>query len=270
MNLVRDVIRSFFRHDDFDLAAHISFYSLLSLIPLAMIMASIAGFILGNTRGIADEMARGILDVLPMVEKQFTANLHSLLDQRSSLGVVGLLFLFFIATLLVSSLERALGIVFQSVKRRNFFHSRLVGIGLICIISLLFFVPTMAQVFEGVLSRYGFHFPLMMVINGKLYVVLVAFLSYVVTVVVIPNHKVFLRYAVIGGLIFAGGMVLAKFFFRWYMTFALTRYNLIYGSLTAVVSLVVWIYYLALVMLIASEVVAAVQRSRRPDEEVSR
>lgn len=246
----------------FDLAAQISFYALLSLIPLVMLMASLTGFILGNTQGVVEEMARGILDVIPLVQEEFTANVRSLLEQRHSLGIVGIFFLLSIATMLVASIERAFDTIFQSVHRRNFFHSRLVGILLIFTISLLFFVPTMAEILEGALSRFGFHFPLIAMVQGKAYFLLVSFLSYVVTALVIPNHKVFLRYAACGGVIFAGGIALAKFLFRWYMVVAFTRYNIIYGSLTAVVLFVVWIYYVSVILLMATEAAAVLQLRR--------
>ena len=43
------------------------------------------------------------------------------------------------------------------------------------------------------------------------------------------------------------------------MVFAIQRYNIIYGSLTAVVLLVVWIYYLTVLMLLSAEFVATMQ-----------
>ncbi|MBI4126723.1 MAG: YihY/virulence factor BrkB family protein, partial [Deltaproteobacteria bacterium] len=69
-------------------------------------------------------------------------------------------------------------------------------------------------------------------------------------------------YAAIGGVIFAGGIALAKFLFRWYMVVAFTRYNIIYGSLTAVVLFVVWIYYVSVILLMATEAAAVLQGRR--------
>lgn len=261
-NFVVAVVRSYFQHHGPHLAAIISFYALMSLVPLMMIMASLAGYFLGGAEGIVEKIVSGFVGVVPAAEEELTANLHSLMHQKSSLGIVGSFFLLFIATLLVGSLEHALDTVFQSVRRRNFLHSRLVGIGLIAAASLFFFMPTGGNILDAFFQRYGMNVPLLAAMNDWGFFFLIAFLAYVVTVVIIPNHTVFLRYAVIGGLLFAGGIAVAKSLFRWYLEISISRYNVIYGSLTVVVTLVLWIYSLSVVMLLASEVVALLQTRR--------
>lgn len=262
MKFIVQIIKSFFKDDCLNLAANISFCGLLSIIPVAMVMVSIAGHFLGGSRDAFRQIVAVASDVLPIGRDHFVANLQSILDQRSSLGIVGVVFLIFIATILVGSIERALDSVFKSVGKRNFLHSRLLGIALIFWVTLLFALPTMAQILEGLLVRFGFHFPLSDLMSGRVFFVLIAFLAYVMTIVIIPNGKVYIRYATIGGIVFAAGIGIAKFIFRWYMLFAMSRYNVIYGSLTAAVLLVVWVYYLAVVMLLSAELVAAMQSQK--------
>lgn len=262
MRLIGNIFRNFFRDDCLNLAANISFGALLAIIPIGMMMVSIAGYFLGGSAEAYGRVVAMATNLLPVGRETFEANLQSILEQRGSLGIVGVGFLVFIATFLTSSIEHALDIVFKAVKRRNFFHSRLLGIALIFWITLLFSLPTMAQVLEGLLARTGFNFPLSEIMAGKWFFFLVAFLAYVMTVVVIPNPKVYVRYAAVGGLFFAVGIGVAKLLFRWYMLFAIDRYNIIYGSLTAVVLLVVWIYYLAVVLLFTAELVAEMQARR--------
>lgn len=259
MKVLSSVFKSFFGDDCLNLAANISFCALLAIIPIAMMMVSIAGYFLGGSQDALQKITAIAGNILPVGKEIFTANLQSILDQRSSLGIVGIVFLVFIATLLVASIERSLDIIFKSVRKRNFFHSRLLGVALIFWITLLFALPTMAQILEGLLERYGFGFPLSDLMEGKAFFILIAFLAYIMTVVVVPNQKVYIRYAAAGGLLFALGIGAAKFIFRWYMLFAMQRYNIIYGSLTAVVLLVIWIYYLSVVILFSAELVAALQ-----------
>ncbi|MFA4875106.1 MAG: YihY/virulence factor BrkB family protein [bacterium] len=262
LRFIGRVIHSFFLDDCLNYAANISFCALLAIIPIAMIMVSIAGYFLGSSQGALDRIIQLATDVLPVGREAFVANLQSVLDQRASLGIAGIVFLLFIATILVAAIERALDAIFRTPSRRNFFHSRLVGIALIVGATVLFSLPAMAQILEGLLQRYGFGFPLSDFMSGKAYLFLVAFLTYVMTIVVIPNRRIYIRYAAIGGIIFSVGIVVAKLIFRAYMIFALQRYNIIYGSLTAVVLLVVWIYYLSVVVLLSAEFVAAMQEAR--------
>jgi membrane protein len=263
MTFIGSIFRSFFRDDCLNLAANISFCALLALIPIAMMMVSIAGYFLGGSQDALGRIVEVAVGILPMGRETFVANLESILDQRGSLGIVGIGFLVFIATILVASIERALDIVFKTTRRRHFLHSRLLGVALIFWVTLLFSLPSMAQILEGLFARFGFNFPLAAFMTAKVFFILVAFLAYIMTVVIVPNRRVHIRYALLGGLVFAVGLGLAKFLFRAYMLFALSRYNIIYGSLTAAVLLVVWIYYLALVLLIAAEFVAGLEE-RRP------
>lgn len=259
MKFIGDILKSFLKDDCMNLAANLSFCALLALIPIGMMMVSIAGYFLGGSQDAVIKITELAANILPVGRELFVANLESILEQRSSLGIVGIVFLVFIATILMSSIEHSFDTVFKTAKRRNFLHSRLLGIALIFWVTLLFSLPTVVQILEGLFQKYGFNFPLLSFMTDKMFFVLVAFLAYLMTVVIIPNHKVYVRYALPGALFFAIGIGIAKFIFRWYMMLAMQRYNIIYGSLTAVVLLVVWIYYLAVVGLLAAELVAALQ-----------
>jgi membrane protein len=234
----------------------------MSLIPIGIIMISIAGFFLGASNEAFVRIVQLANDVIPVGKELFIANLESIQEQRASLGIVGLVFLLFISTLLVASVERALDSVFDTPSRRNFFHSRLLGVAVIFWITLLFSLPTMVGILEGLLNQYGFHFPLSHLTSGRIYYMLVSFLAYLMVIVVVPNRKVFIRYAVVGGVFFAVGLIVAKFIFSTYVSYAINRYNLIYGSLTAAVIYVLWIYYLAALMLLSAEIVATIQERR--------
>lgn len=263
MRLVGRIIKSFLDDECFAHSSGIAFCAILALIPMIMIMMSVTGYFLGAQVEIFKQVVDTIVGILPIGREMFVDNLQSILDQKSSFGIVGIVTLLFTATILVSSIERVLDIIFRTVKRRNFFHSRLVGIALIFGITLLFFIPTMIKVFEGLLNRFGFSIPFSGLITADVFVFVISFFSFVVGIVIIPNQKVYIRYAVIGGIVFSLGLGAARLFFGWYMAFALARYNLIYGSFTAAILLIMWIYYLSNILLLSAEIVAQVQAKRR-------
>ena len=68
---------------------------------------------------------------------------------------------------------------------------------------------------------------------------------------------------------FAPGIIIARWIFRTFMDLSMTRYNVIYGSLTAAIVLIMWIYYLALTALISSEVVSSIQKHRHEKKKLS-
>lgn len=270
MKIIAAVFKSFFRDDCLNMAENLSFCALLAIIPIGMIMVSIAGYFLGGASEAVNGIINFVSDAMPIGRDQFVANLQAVMDQRSSLSIFGVLFLIFIAMILMASVERSFNVIFKSAGKRNFFHSRLLGIAVIFWVTLIFSLPTMSQILEGLFNRYGFDFPLSWLMSGKIYFLLVAFLAYVMTVVVIPNQKVYFRYAAVGAVFFALGINAARVIFQSYMIFAFNRYNIIYGSLTAVVTMIVWIYYLSVVTLLSAELVAVLQSGRafhRADED---
>jgi CRP-like cAMP-binding protein len=54
-------------------------------------------------------------------------------------------------------------------------------------------------------------------------------------------------------------MEIAKHFFTWYVS-NYTRYNVIFGSLETVVILVIWVFYVALILLFCAELISSYQR----------
>jgi membrane protein len=259
MRILGSVLKSFYQDQCLAMSESIAFCALLALIPIGMVTVSIAGYFLGGSEHAFASIVGIASDILPVGRKEFLDNLQSILDKRSTLSIYGVFFLVLVSTLLMSSIERALGVIFKSQTRRNFFHSRLLGIALIFWITLLFSLPSMIRILETLLYDYGFVFPLSIIVTGKAYFFLVAFLAYVMTIVIVPNGKVYLRYAAFGGALFAAGIVEARMLFQWYISASMDRYNVIYGSLTAVVTMVLWIYYLAVLLLLSAEVVSVIQ-----------
>jgi len=242
------------------LAANISFFAVLSLIPLLMITMSVAGYVLGSSQELFGQIVSTVIDILPRGQEELSANLDNIVSNRSSVGGFGVVFLLFIASLLFTSLEHAMDRIFQSVKKRNFFHSRILSVLLVFGVVFVIFMPTMVSLFQSVLERYHVVVPLGDVATNKWFFGLLMIGAFVAAVVIIPNHRVYFRYAIAGGVFFAVGISIAKFLFRWYIAYSFDRYNVIYGSLTVLVVTVIWLFYIANILLIASELVAVLQR----------
>ncbi|MDP2599253.1 MAG: YihY/virulence factor BrkB family protein [Deltaproteobacteria bacterium] len=270
MRTVTAIVKNFFRHDCLYLATNISFCGLLSLIPMILIAVSITGFLLGSSNDIYQQLVSAIVDLLPQGKDFLMNNLREVVGQRHSLGVLGAVMLLFIASILFGAMERSLDIIFESEKRRNFLHSRLVAIGMIMLVSLFFFMPTIADLLTRGLVRFGFYFPLGDIVRGKIFLVLFTFFAFVAIVVIVPHHKVRFRYAAFGGLFFAFGVWVARLWFRWYMVKAFSQYNVIYGSITAMILLLLWFYYVSNILLFSAEIVSYLQQRHRHSEGKAR
>lgn len=250
------------RHDCHHLAAYIAFYAFFAAIPMLMLIAAVAGYLLGNAEEAYQGLIFAIVNFIPEGADLLLSNLESLINSWPQLGLWSLFLLFFFATLLFSTLESALNKIFASERKRNFLHSRLIAIVLILLISLLFFLPTLFNFLAIALKGMGLSFYENTLMQAALFQTLFAFISFLLICVIVPNRKVWIRYALIGGALFTVSLLMAKHIFAWYLQYAFVQYNIIYGSLTAIMVLMIWVYYLIMIFLIATEVVAYMQRKK--------
>ena len=77
---------------------------------------------------------------------------------------------------------------------------------------------------------------------------------------VVPHREMRAKEIFVGAVLFGAFTLLARALFRWYMSWALERYAFVYGSLTVLVILVLWIYYWSLLFVFCAEVVSALQQ----------
>ncbi len=260
MNIIKSLFSSYRDHELNSLAANISFFAILSIIPLLMITTSVAGFVLGGSETLVGEIIESVTSILPKGGNQLARSLNGIIAVKSGLGWTGIFALLFASTLLFSSIEKSLDKVFEAEKRRNYFHSKLIAVLFLFVVAILFFLPTMVHFFETALMHYHIGVPLSAIAKSRFFFGILSMISFIAAVIIIPNHHVQFRFAAAGGVLFAVGLVVAKLVFTWYIAHSFNRYSIVYGSLAVLVVTVLWIYYLANVLLVASEFVAVLQR----------
>lgn len=258
--VLRLALREFILDDGINLAAGLSFFAILSLIPLVLIVISLLGHFLGKSDLLFEQISVWVLNTLPSVQPEFIEFLRSLVDKKLTSGWIGIAFLFFVASLLFTNIEHILDKILKSSRKRNFWHSRALSIGLILVTGLFFFVPYFLKMLmdqlptnEPVIEFFG-------VFQGNLIYFIVHGLVFILLLRFVPNESMRMRNIFQGGLLFAVLIVAARNFFRWYMGVALDRYHFIYGSLTVLVLLILWIYYLSVLFVFCGEVVSALQK----------
>jgi len=266
----KDVYRIFrlsiheFRVDDgFNLAAGLSFFAILSLIPLTLILISVLGHLLGPSDQLFDQITLWVRATIPQVQPDFIEFIRQLVDKKVTSGWVGTLFLFFTASLLFGNIEHLLDKVLKSSKKRNFWHSSIFSISLIFFTALLFYFPSQIYWLASFLPTPGIVVSLSGFFQGNVFYFLTHTVIFFLLLNFIPNQSMQWRYVGVGAVLFACLIVLARQVFRWYIGTALERFHLIYGSLTLLVVLILWIYYLSLILVFCSEVVSALQAARK-------
>ncbi len=253
------------------LAAAISFYALLSLIPVLFLVIALAGYVIGSSHDTYQAVLDWVREFIPHLSEDFTRNLEWVVQNRGRLSWLGLGSLTIAASLVFQATEFALDRVFAVGKRRSFWRSRLlsvcvvVGMGMVLLFSFYVGLIVHALRADPDLAPLG-HDLLMPLARGLgiQYLTSVALVvgAFTLSLRVFPHAPVTWREAFTGGCIGAALWELGRRIFLWYLA-NLAQFYVVYGSLGALVAVMVWIYMSASIFLYAAEFIVALQRGER-------
>ena len=250
-----------------NLSAAIAFYSILSLIPFLFLLVSGASLILGSSDAAYLMVVNFINQVIPKTGLLIFKEVQSVSQRAEVLGWVGLFSMLWTASVIFSSLEYAMGVVFRVERRRDFVKSKIMAIAMVPACGAVFFLSLIVTAATRIMANlqiplWGInlgdsHFFKFLVAYLFPYLILAA--GFTAVYKFVPNTAVALRHALAGGascaLLFEG----AKHFFTWYIA-NYSKYGVVYGSLEAIVILVVWTFYSSSILLFCAEVVSAYRR----------
>jgi membrane protein len=259
--------RSFSMDGCLNLSAALAFYSILSLIPFLFLLVSGASLILGSSDAAYLMAINFINQVIPQTGLLVFKEVQAVSRKADLLGWVGLFSMLWTASVIFSSLEYAMGVVFRAERRRSFIKSKLMAIAMVPASMAVFFLSLVVTAAARIMA--DFQIPLWGINLGEAHF-FEFFMAYLLPYLVltsgftavyrlVPNTKIALRHALAGGascaLLFEG----AKHFFAWYIA-NYSKYGVVYGSLEAIVILVLWTFYSSGILLFCAEVVSAYRR----------
>lgn len=264
--VLRAAFANFIKDEVFHLSAGLSFFGLLSLIPLTVILIAVFGHVLGYSEEMFQQLAQWIHDVLPSVSEAVIAFLRTIIDYRVTGSWTGLIILAIASSMLFTSIERTLDIVLKTKNRRTFFHSHVFSIGMVFLFALLFFIPIAIAAVQSLVQQLGINWEAANLVRGPLFFTAAHALAFIVIVRVVPKEKLAFPHLCRGALLFSCLALFARWMFHQYMVYAFDRYHVIYGSLSALVILVLWLYYLSAVFLYCVEVVKVLKHEAAADK----
>lgn len=261
--LLKAVAKGYLKDDCSEFAAVISFYAIFSLLPLTLITVSVMAYLLGTSSDLIVRFQALIEGVIPAAADELFLIMKSALEKKQRMSLISAGILIVVASFLFTSLEHALDRVFRAAKKRNFLHSRVVAIGFIFVFILLFAAPGIVSFVQSSLLETGLIKKKMtFVMSGDVFFFFVAFGAFFLSTTFIPHPKVFMRYALVGAVFFTFLTGVARLVFREYIELSWSRYDFIYDSLTVLIVLIIWIYYIANIFLLSAELVARLQEGR--------
>jgi len=245
------------------LAAAISYYALLALFPLAILLVAVAGLVLDDEAA-RSEIIEAILGRVPLRVDEGRAELEELLrtvtESAGATGAVGLVFLMLSASGVMGAVRFALNTVWNVVDPRPPLRGKALDVLLVLVagvvvgasLILTFLVREISEVSEAELGAVGAAIGSVVLTLGQLLPAFLALMTFALLFRYIPATRVHTRHALAGGLLAALGYEGTKTLFAIYLE-NLSNLNAVYASLGTVVAFLVFVWLTANVFLFGAE-----------------
>lgn len=258
MKTLLSAFRQYFKDGGIYLSAAISFYAILSFVPLIFFVMRVFALALGRHVDMREAVLQFARGAYPLIRPGLGHEID-LMAARRGAGSLSFAIFLWVGSLVFSSLDYSINRVFRSLHRRRFFRSRLTAFALVILSGILFmvsfwltYIPTFIRKhydFFGTSKAIPFLTANVLV---KAVPVALTCLSFMLLYRLLPRKKISVKDAAIGGV--AAGLLweAAKLIFTWYV--GRIESLSLYGSFTTLILFMLWIYYSATIFLLVAEV----------------
>lgn len=251
------------KDDIFGRAAQLSYYFLLALFPLLLFLTSTIGLIMGSGSGLRHSLFNYLSQVLPSSASSLVSTTMFEVSEASGGGKIsfGILAALWAASAGMGAVSESLNAAYHVKETRPWWKQRLIAVCLTIALSLLIISALVLVLYGGKIADFlaaSYGFGGAFVIGWKVlqWPIVLAFLLigfaliyYLAPDLVDKNWK----WVTPGSAVAIGLWLLVSFGFRLYLHF-FDSYSKTYGSLGAVIVLMLWFYFTGAAILIGGEV----------------
>ena len=273
------VIRQFRANQGVLLAGAVAYYTLLSLVPLLILILMALSHIISEERLLVT-LSEYLEFVVPGQSGALVDEVRTFLAHKEVVGGILFVTMLFFSALAFTILENAMSVIFYhrvKIRRRHFLVSAvmpylfilLLGVGLLIVTVLagmLQFVGTRSITILGQarsLDQLSIFLLYLVGVTGEMLLLSAIYF-------VMPVGRLSLRHALIGGMTATLLWEMMRHILVWYFT-TMSQIQVVYGSLTTAIAVLLSVEIGALVLLVGAQVIAEYERiSQEPIETPSR
>ncbi len=249
-------------------AASISYYTLFAIIPFLLIMVTISTMLAEDT-DIQIQITSYFLALIPkMSQELIRTNLDKILDLRGTVRWISLLVFLWAATGTFSSIILNLDRAGNLKPHQYLFRSHLKGIAIMTSLAALLPVFFLTKGFIQIVQGLDLPFRSLQFVS-EINPYLVLLLPYLVLFMVLsavyhwgPNHEISWPPATISALLTTLLMKGTSGAFTQYLARGVSRYNVLYGTLGAVLALLFWLFLIMAILLYGAHLATTIERYR--------
>ena len=261
-------VKAFRANQGLLLAGAVAYYALLSIVPLLILSVIALSHVIDQAELLAT-IGRYLEWLIPGQSRAIVGELGHFLADRGYMGWVLLATMLFFSSLAFSVLESAMSVIFlhrMRVQRRHFLVSALLpygyilslGVGLLLVTLVAGSLQVMGQesfeLFGREWSLQGFSGALLYLLGlaGEVFVLTSGYL-------VMPVGRLALRHALVGAVTAALLWEVTRHVLVWYFS-TLSQVNVVYGSLTTAIVVLLSLEIAAGLLLFGAQVIAEYER----------
>jgi membrane protein len=260
--VARHAIGGFAGHSGSDVASSMAYYALLSLFQVVVLGVIVFSLLLGE--GEARRILIGRLEsALPLEPGTVGAIVDSIIESRGGVTVVSVALLAWGAIGFFGALTTGIGRAFATSTRRPFWQDKLIALVLLGGSGVLMVFSIGIGLTQSILAKLATRIPggddagqLLVGLAGFLLPILLVLVSLLVMYRVIPNRPVTFRQVLPGAVVAALLFTALRAGFTWYAT-DVARYESFFGPISAVISLLVFLHFASMVVLLGAEIARA-------------
>lgn len=239
---IRYYYRAYKRLELMNKAASLSFYTLVSIFPMVLLLVGLLGHFF-SPETLERATLYFIQEVVPYESELVWSNLRSLFGKKLAFSWFGGIALFLSAQMLYVNMEKLINGILHTTKQRHFLLTRLFFIlWLLGMVSAIL-APVIIEMVGARLAGLGLDISVIGKMSARGGFMLIAFLVFCLVVTILPTRRLHPKRIALGALLFAITVQIGKLGFKWFTLHNFDRYNLVYGSLSSLVLGTLWIFY---------------------------
>lgn len=250
-----------------DMAASIAYFSFLSLFPLILGLVSIGGYFLESTE-LQQALHDLIVGVFPASADFVTENIASLVRLRGPAGFASLVMLMWSASKMVASLSRGINNALGLKRPYAFYLSRLRNFLLTVTVAVVVFATITVVPAIELLSGFDFSFAgerwnaFFELVAGSVTGYAITFTMITIVYTLVPFERLPWNEKLPGILVASTAIEIGKVLFGYYYG-SVSSNALIYGSVSSVIVLLLWLYFCGRSVLYGTQVIFVYRQSLR-------
>jgi YihY family inner membrane protein len=245
-------------------AAGMAYYTLFSLFPLLIVLITVISYFVDAEVAVS-QVTQAVMSVFPVSQGLVERNIERSFQIRNSIGAIGLIGLLWAGSNAFSMMVHNINSAWPPSERRSFFEKRLFGLAMVILLVIVLFLLMLSSTVFNIILRYQQEYlnvdPQvrygLIQWGSRLIHLIVPFLFFYFLYRVIPMGRVPVKAAGFSALLTTVLWRSASSLFQWYLRSGLARYEVIFGSLSAIIVLLFWIYISSVILFFGAHICAA-------------